>query len=102
MRAAAIAATLMLAGCSHAAPAPPTVEFPVLDDLPAETVKACPALPAVTGTLGDLSVKDASAAIEYARCQARAATAVGAYQAAQGLLKSAKDLADRQKAAAQK
>lgn len=90
---------LALASCGGRAAIPPTVEFPVLPDLPAEITTPCPALPAVTGTLGDLAAKDASAAIEYARCQARAANAVGAYQTAQRLLAAAQELAERQKAA---
>lgn len=90
---------LALAACGGRQAIPPTVEFPVLPDLPAETTTPCPPLPAVTGTLGDLAAKDASAAIEYARCQARAANAVGAYQTAQRLLRAAQELAERQKAA---
>lgn len=68
---------------------PPAIGFPVLPDLSAETVKACPPLPLVTGSLGDLASKDAAAAVEYARCRARAATAVGAYQDAQAKLAEA-------------
>lgn len=90
---------LALAACGGRATIQPTVEFPVLPDLPAETTTPCPVLPAVTGSLGDLAAKDASAAIEYARCQARAANAVGAYQTAQRLLRAAQELAERQKAA---
>lgn len=90
---------LALAACGGRTVIPPTVEFPVLPDLPAETTTPCPALPQVTGSLGDLAAKDASAAIEYARCQARAANAVGAYQTAQRLLRAAQELAERQKAA---
>jgi hypothetical protein len=75
----------------------PSVEFPVLPDLSAETVRPCPPADAVTGTLGDLATKDAGLAIAYARCQARAATAVGAYQTAQRLLKAASDLANGKK-----
>lgn len=94
---------LALAACGgRTAVIPPTVEFPVLPDLPSETTTACPALSQVTGTLGDLAAKDASAAIEYARCQARAANAVGAYQTAQRLLHAAQELAERQQAAQRK
>lgn len=67
----------------------PAVTFPVLPDLPAEVLIPCPPLPAVTGTLGDLVTKDAAAALEYARCRARAATAVGAYRDAQSALRAA-------------
>jgi hypothetical protein len=95
----ALPAALALAACGGRAVIPPTVEFPVLPDLPAETAKPCPPLPAITGTLGDLAAKDASAAIEYARCQTRASSAVGAYQTAQRLLRAAQELAERQKAA---
>lgn len=79
-------AAALLSGCTR------TVHdfaFPDAPDLSAETARPCPALPSVTGELGDLAVKDAGASIEYARCQARAASAVGAYQTLQAQLRAA-------------
>jgi hypothetical protein len=98
MKRLALAACLTLAACADQPR--PTVEFPTLPDLPAEVVKACPPLPMVTGQLGDLATKDASAAVEYARCGARGDTAVSAYQTAQRLLRTAQDAADKQKPSA--
>jgi hypothetical protein len=89
----AIALALLLAGCGPKVRL--AVEFPTAPDLSAETVKPCPPAAAVTGELGDLAVKDAALAIEYARCQARQATAVGAYQTLQRLLRAAQAEADR-------
>jgi hypothetical protein len=77
----------------------PTVEFPQLPDLPAETVKECPAPPLLTGGLADLITKDALLAIEYARCRARKDSAVGAYQDAQRLLREADAKANGKKPA---
>jgi hypothetical protein len=90
---------LLALGACAAKVTPPTVEFPVLDDLSAETQKPCPPLDAVTGSLGDLATKDVAAAAEYAKCRARAATAVGAYGAAQRLLRAAQAKAEAQHAA---
>jgi hypothetical protein len=96
VRAALLSAWLLgLTGCAHVVQ---SVAFPTLPDLSAETRTPCPAAAPVTGQLGDLATKDAALAIEYARCQARAATAVGAYETAQGLLQAAQDAADRRRA----
>lgn len=79
-------AALLLGGCTRTLH---DFAFPDAPDLSAETARPCPALPGVTGQLGDLAVKDTQASIEYARCQARAASAVGAYQTLQAQLRAA-------------
>lgn len=94
----ALLLTIALAGCGRAPPRP-TVEFPQLPDLPAEVVKDCPDPAQLTGGLADLIAKDADLAIEYARCRARKATAVGAYQDAQRLLREAEAKANAAKPA---
>lgn len=71
--------------------------FPEAPDLSPETARPCPALPLVTGELGDLAMKDTGASIEYARCQARAASAVGAYQTLQAQLRAAATAASKVK-----
>lgn len=96
-RALAAAALLALSACGGRQGL--AVAFPVLPDLSAETSRPCPPAEPVTGLLGDLAIKDTALAIEYARCQARAATAVGAYQTAQRLLQAAQDQADGKKPA---
>lgn len=88
MKRVIIIAAMIAGGCGEQSYRP-AVEFPVLPDLPAETLKECPGADAVTGSLGDLASKDSALAIEYARCKARKETAVGAYQDAQRLLRDA-------------
>jgi hypothetical protein len=73
----------------------PSIGFPTLPDLSAETATACPVPPAVTGSLGDLAAKDAWLALEYAKCSARRDTAVGAYIAAQAALAAARAKAEK-------
>ena len=79
---------LFVMACGARPPSPPTVEFPQIPDLSAETVKACPEVPEVLSYAG-LIAADAALAFEYGKCRARAATAVGAYQDAQRLLREA-------------
>lgn len=83
-----IAPALLLAGC-FGRDERPAASFPQLPDLPAEATIPCPPAELLTGTFADLVTKDAALALEYARCRARAATAVGAYQDAQRRLREA-------------
>lgn len=87
-RLAALLPAFLLAGC-FGNDERPAASFPVLPDLPAEAAVPCPPADLLTGTLADLVTKDAALALEYAKCRARAATAVGAYQDAQRRLREA-------------
>ena len=87
-RLAALAPALLLAGC-FGRDTPPAASFPQLPDLPAEATVPCPPAELLAGGYADLVEKDARLAVEYARCRARAATAVGAYRDAQRRLRDA-------------
>lgn len=89
---AILAVPLMAGGCGDARPA---IGFPTIDDLPANVQVPCPALPAVTGSLGDLATKDAQAAVLYAACAARGDAAVAAYAIAQAKLAEARAKAEK-------
>lgn len=86
---------LLLAGCSQTPP--PAVEFPDVPKLSAETRRECPPADLVTGSLGDLASKDAALAIEYAKCQQRHMTAIGAWDTMDALMKAAQKKAESQK-----
>lgn len=88
MRAATLLLLLPLAAC-FGSDKHPVAAIPVLPDLPADTAIPCPPAEQLTGQLGDLASKDARLAVEYAKCRARADTAVGAYQDAQRRMRAA-------------
>jgi hypothetical protein len=89
---AVLALPMLAAGCGDARPA---IGFPTIDDLPANVRATCPALPEVTGSLGDLATKDAQAAVAYAACAARGDAAVAAYAIAQAKLAEARAKAEK-------
>lgn len=70
---------LALSGCASST----TVRAPSLPALPASIANPCPPLPLLTdNTIGGLVMADALAATEYARCKAKHAAAVAAYNKA--------------------